>query len=424
MAKALKTDQRNQSNALILTVLSSIPVIMVLGNSMLIPVLPTIETRMKITSFQVSLLITLFSISAGIIIPLAGILSDRYGRKRIIAPALLLYGLGGLLTGFASLWDEGIYWMMLTGRIVQGIGAAGTAPIAMALVSDLYSQSERSSALGIIEAANGLGKVISPILGSLIALITWYAIFFTFPILTVPIALALWFFIKEPEQNRNVQPLSTYKENIIKTWNKQGKWLLVAFLAGSVALFILFGVLFFLSDLLEKRYGIDGVVKGLILAIPLLGMSSVSFWAGRHIQQKTRIMKRFIVTGLFILALGMILVPFITNTYLLIIDLVGIGIGSGLILPSLNTLITSAVGSQERGIVTSLYGSVRFFGVAIGPPVFGALADSKYLLYLGNGALAAVTGLLAVWTIQHPDRLKSPNGKSRLYLGRKRLRTT
>lgn len=258
MAKALKTDQRNQSNALILTVLSSIPVIMVLGNSMLIPVLPTIETRMKITSFQVSLLITLFSISAGIIIPLAGILSDRYGRKRIIAPALLLYGLGGLLTGFASLWDEGIYWMMLTGRIVQGIGAAGTAPIAMALVSDLYSQSERSSALGIIEAANGLGKVISPILGSLIALITWYAIFFTFPILTVPIALALWFFIKEPEQNRNVQPLSTYKENIIKTWNKQGKWLLVAFLAGSVALFILFGVLFFLSDLLEKRYGIDG----------------------------------------------------------------------------------------------------------------------------------------------------------------------
>lgn len=165
-------------------------------------------------------------------------------------------------------------------------------------------------------------------------------------------------------------------------------------------------------------------MKGLILAIPLLGMSSVSFWAGRHIQQKTRIMKRFIVTGLFILALGMILVPFITNTYLLIIDLVGIGIGSGLILPSLNTLITSAVGSQERGIVTSLYGSVRFFGVAIGPPVFGALADSKYLLYLGNGALAAVTGLLAVWTIQHPDRLKSPNGKSRLYLGRKRLRTT
>ena len=180
----------------------------------------------------------------------------------------------------------------------------------MALVSDLYKKEERSSALGVTEAANGFGKVISPILGSLIALITWYALFFTFPILTVPIALSLWFFIQEPKQNRNPQPLSKYRENIVKTWNKDGRWLLVTFLAGALTLFILFGVLFFLSDFLEKRYGIDGVVKGLVLAIPLLAMSSVSLWAGNHVKQKIQTMKRFIVTGLFIVAIGMALVPF------------------------------------------------------------------------------------------------------------------
>ncbi len=54
---------------------------------MLIPVLPTIQSDLKISPLQVSLLITLFSIPAGIIIPLSGILSDRYGRKRVIAPS-------------------------------------------------------------------------------------------------------------------------------------------------------------------------------------------------------------------------------------------------------------------------------------------------------------------------------------------------
>lgn len=422
VADSGESRQGNQSKALVLTILSAVPLIMVLGNSMLIPVLPTIQSELKISSLQVSLLITLFSVPAGIIIPLAGILSDRYGRKMVIAPSLLLYGAGGLLTGFASLFGGGIYWLMLMGRIIQGIGAAGTAPIAMALVSDLYKKEERSSALGVIEASNGLGKVISPILGSLIALITWYALFFTFPILTLPIALALWFFIEEPKQNRNPQPLSQYKENLVKTWKREGRWLMVTFLAGALTLFILFGVLFFLSDFLEKKYGIDGVMKGLILAIPLLAMSSTSFWAGRHVKQKIGTMKRFIVTGLFIVAAGMALVPFLTNTYLLITDLVGIGIGSGLILPCLNTMITSAVGSKERGIITSLYGSVRFLGVALGPPVFGALANAKFLLYLGNAGLAAITGVLAIWAIQKPERLRSPNGHSRLYLGRKRLR--
>ena len=103
MAASGKIHQEKQSKVLVLAILSAVPVIMV-GNSMLIPVLPTIQSDLKISPLQVSLLITLFSIPAGIIIPLSGILSDRYGRKRVIAPSLLLYGAGGLLTGFAAIW--------------------------------------------------------------------------------------------------------------------------------------------------------------------------------------------------------------------------------------------------------------------------------------------------------------------------------
>ncbi|OYD09991.1 MFS transporter [Paludifilum halophilum] len=395
---------------------------MVLGNSMLIPVLPTIESKMNVSPLQVSLLITLFSVPAGLVIPLAGILSDRLGRKPIIIPSLILYGAGGLLTGFASIW--GMYGLMLTGRIIQGIGAAGTAPITMALVSDLYQKEGRSKALGVIEASNGMGKVLSPILGSLLALITWYTLFFAFPILTVPSALAIWFLIKEPNRNQKEQPLAQYKDHLKKTWDRQGRWLSVAFFAGLITMFTLFGVLFFLSDLLEKRYGIDGVLKGLILAIPLLAMSTTSYLAGSHVNQKMSIMKKFIVIGLFMIAVGMGLVPFFNNTYVLLAILVGIGVGSGLILPCLNTLITSAVGSQERGMITSLYNSIRFLGVALGPPVFGALAGAKIWLFLGNAFLSAIGGFLSMIFIRKPERLKGKGGKSRLLLRKKGLRPT
>jgi ACDE family multidrug resistance protein len=196
-ATQVTTEQETPKTSALIT-LTSIPLIMVLGNSMLIPVLPTISSVLGVSSFQVSLLITLFSIPAAIVIPIAGILSDRIGRKKVILISLILYGVGGLLAGIASVWKGGSYGFLLAARIIQGIGAAGTAPIAMVLVSDLYTKENRSKALGIIEASNAMGKVLSPILGSLIALITWYAMFFAFPLLCVPAAIALWFLIKEP----------------------------------------------------------------------------------------------------------------------------------------------------------------------------------------------------------------------------------
>jgi ACDE family multidrug resistance protein len=291
----------------------------------------------------------------------------------------------------------------------------------MALVSDLYKGNERSQVLGIIEAANGLGKVISPILGSLIALISWSALFFAFPALVIPAVAAMWWIIQEPRRKGDVPALSQYKDHVIKTFRRQGKWLSVAFLSGAVTLFILFGVLFYLSDMLEKRYGIDGVAKGLILAIPLLAMSSTSYWCGNHIDQNVKRMKHFIVAGMFTVSVVMALVPFITNTYLLLGVLFVGGIGSGLVLPCLNTLITSAVHKAERGIITSLYGSVRFLGVAMGPPIFGALAGSKWWLFGGTSVLTAITGILTVFVIHQPKRLRGSGGQSRLLMHKKRL---
>src|SRR5690625_1271992 len=70
--------------------LASVPLIMTLGNSMLIPILPLMEKKLEISKLQSSYIITFYSIVAILFIPIAGYLSDRYGRKKIIVPALII----------------------------------------------------------------------------------------------------------------------------------------------------------------------------------------------------------------------------------------------------------------------------------------------------------------------------------------------
>src|SRR5699024_11588920 len=97
--------------------------------SILIPFLPMIENKLEISNLQFIYIITCYSIVAIIFIPLAGYLSDRFGRKKVIIPALILTGIGGLIAGLASWKMDQAYSMILLGRILQGIGASGAMPI-------------------------------------------------------------------------------------------------------------------------------------------------------------------------------------------------------------------------------------------------------------------------------------------------------
>src|SRR5690606_9132633 len=175
-----------KKNKWALVAIASIPLIMTLGNSMLIPILPLMEKQLHISKLQSSYIITVYSIVAIFLIPIAGFLSDKFGRKVVIIPSLIIAGIGGIISGWAA-WqlDHAFIWI-LVGRILQGIGAAGAFPIVLPLVGDLYKKEQDvSSSLGIIEPANTVGKVLSPILGAFIAGIRWYLRFFAIPIFCI-----------------------------------------------------------------------------------------------------------------------------------------------------------------------------------------------------------------------------------------------
>lgn len=384
--------------------LATVPLVLVLGNSMLIPILPQMMTNMGITKAQSSFIITLFSLTASLFIPFSGYLSDRFSRKIVIIPSLILYGSAGILSGFGAIIHS--YTVIIIARILQGVGAAGTAPITMALVGDMYQGGTESKALGIIEASNGTGKVISPILGTLFALWVWYAPFFAFPIFCLIAIIAFIGLIKEPKKQEKPLKIAEYAAAIFKTLKTKGHWLIPAFLAGSFALFILFGILFYLSNILEEKpYHIVGVSKGLVLAIPLLGMVAVAYVTGSIIKKNGVLIRWLMNIGMLLMVLSLALAIFYLHYLYLFIGLLTVSsIGTGLLLPCLNTMITGSVEKSERGMITSIYSSLRFFGVAFGPPLFGWLMDiSHKAIFVSVSTLACIT-LAMIFFLIKPAR--------------------
>lgn len=385
--------------------IATIPMVLVFGNSMLVPVLPEMQRELEISKFQSSLIISIFSLAAGIFIPVIGYLSDRFGRKVIIIPALIIYGGGGILAGFGSIWNS--YTIIIIARAIQGLAAAGTAPVAMALVGDLYDGGTESKALGLTEASNGAGKVLSPIIGSLLALIVWYASFFAFPVFCALSLLAVLFLIKEPKNNQK-QKLRAYIRKIKDLFKEKGRWLITSFFAGSLGLFILFGVLFYLSNILEEEpYNFSGVRKAMILAIPLLGMVITSYTTGSLIKKNGILMRWLMNIGLVAMTISLAAtIFFFKNIYVFIGLLTISSIGTGLLLPCLNTMITGAVQKSERGMITSLYNSLRFLGVAAGPPLFGWMMDkSDRIVFITVSALSLLTLGLVFFLIKPPRQI-------------------
>lgn len=405
--------ESKKNNKFALISLASIPLVMTLGNSMLIPVLPSIEKELHISSFQVSMIITVYSVVAILLIPIAGYLSDRLGRKKVIIPSLIIAGIGGMVTGWASWKLDDPYYIILVGRLLQGIGSAGAAPVVLPLVGDMFDdEKDVSSGLGLIETSNTFGKVLSPIVGAALAIVIWHLPFWFIPIFCLISIGLVAFLVKTPKKEEEEPPafkefLKTFK----KTFKENSKWLMAIFAIGGIIMFVLFGILFYLSTTLEQRYGIDGVKKGFVLAIPLLALSISSFIAGKKIGQNKAVMKWLIFGGILLLSVSILCVTFTDGLYFLLGILFVSGIGIGSALPCLDALITEGIEKEERGTITSLYSSMRFVGVALGPPVYALImkADHSIVFYTSAG-VSLLAALLAFFAIK-PEKEEGEKGK-------------
>lgn len=392
--------ERKLKEKLMIVSLGLLPLIMVLGNSMLIPLLPSIQKSLHLSGVQTSLILSVFSIPAALCIPGVGILSDRYGRKKLIMYSLIVMIIGSLVAASSALVSSGSFAVLMAGRVIQGIGAAGTTTLAMALTGDVFTGEKRAKVLGILEVYNGAGKVVAPIIGATAALVVWYAAFFVYPLAAGAALVGIAMYVREAKTGSDSVSVGEYLKRAIGIVYDKRKSLFPLFFVGGLGLFLLFGILYYLSFLIEETYHIDGFFKGTAFLFPLVAMTLVSYWTGQRIKTDVVLMKKLMIVGMILLFVMFgVLTVIYTLPVLMFCLTVAFG-GLGFVLPCINMMITSAASDEERGFVVSIYGTVRFLGVALGPVVFEVWMHTERLMFIYSFSLLAAGGLWVLYQLK------------------------
>src|SRR5712692_7054519 len=133
------------------------------GFGLIIPLLPFYAERFGASPQQVTILMAVYSLMAMLAAPLWGRLSDRIGRRPVLMASMLAAALAYLWLGLAS-----ALWMLFAARAFAG-ACAGNIAAAQAYIADVTPPERRAKGMGMIGAAFGLGFIIGPVLGGIIA---------------------------------------------------------------------------------------------------------------------------------------------------------------------------------------------------------------------------------------------------------------
>ena len=160
-----------------------------LGTGLLSPILDSLTGPFGASSAEIGLLISVFSAPPIVVIPVVGVLADRYGRKPILLVSILLFGGAGAAITFTT--DFGV---VLALRALQGVGFGGIGPVIITSIGDLYETTEEATAQGIRFASGGFTLALFPLVSGVIVVAGWRYPFFLYTLaLPVAIAVLLWF---------------------------------------------------------------------------------------------------------------------------------------------------------------------------------------------------------------------------------------
>jgi MFS family permease len=172
----------------VLVILSCIATMVMYAETMLIPAIPTLIKDFHISYGLSSWLLTAYLVSGAVMTPIAGKLSDIYGRKKMLLIIMAIYA-GGVITGGFAI---NIYTLIIT-RVIQGFGMA-MFPIAFSMVRDQFPREKVSIAQGVITSMFATGAVIGLSIGGIIIQnFGWRMTFFTL----IPISIALLLIIRK-----------------------------------------------------------------------------------------------------------------------------------------------------------------------------------------------------------------------------------
>ena len=386
---------------------------------------------------QLSWVVTAYLLGATVSMPLWGRISDLYGRKSLFQAAILFFLAGSALSGAAQSLGE-----LIGFRALQGLGAGGLMTLAMAIVGEIISPRERGRYQGYIQMVFVLASVAGPLLGGVfVDHLSWRWVFY----LNVPIGALAFGVITAALQlpvRRTRAPIDYLGGALlaagltslllVTTWGGQRyAWtsaeilglgaaavaLLAAFIVQerraaepilplrlfrdpvfdivAAVLFLttlaFFAAIVFMPVFLQVVTGASATDSGLLLLPLLLAVTTSTALSGRVIS-KTGRYKVFPVTGLALMALGLLLLSGMdesTSQASASMRLIVFGAGFGMVSQVLIIAIHNAVDRRDLGITTASANLFRSLGGSVGVAVFGAIFASRLDTGVDAGSLQA-----------------------------------
>ena len=344
-----------------LLIVFGVTLMAVMGVASISPAFPKIQRELGITPNQVGLLITFFTLPGALLTPIVGVMADRYGRKKILIPSLFLFAIAGTACTFIKDFNL-LLWM----RAVQGIGAAALGSINSTIIGDLYDNKRRIEAMGLNASVLSIGVASYPSIGGAMALIGWnYP--FLLSALALPIGILALILLKNPEP-RSTQ---TIKEYLSGTWSHLRNMRIAAlFSAGMISFIIMYGAyLTYFTILMGEKFNSSSLTIGIIMSVASLSNAVTASQLGRI--HRWLSMTSVLKISFSVYALSMILVPFMSNLWFLLIPAILSGMANGATLPSIQTSVAEIAPLEYRGAIMSLNNMMLRLGQTLGPPVIG-----------------------------------------------------
>jgi multidrug resistance protein len=359
------------------------------GFGLILPSLPFWARRLGANPAEIGLALTVYALAQFLFTPVLGALSDRYGRRPIILASLCIEALGFALTALS-----GSLLTLLCARFLAGVGASSIGS-AQAVVADVTTAKTRARGMGMIGAAIGLGFVVGPALGGILA--TWG--------LTAPfwaamgVALVNIFLVVGllPETQHTAAGGAT-------SWGMRGRRLLrrsqwsvlrkpdgVRIITATLLFTLAFSgmeAVFPLLTLQQFRWG--ATQNGYLFTY--IGVLVVVMQGGLVGRLVARLGERtLLLTGLVLLATGLLLLPLSRTLPLVLLSLALLSIGEGAVTPTSTALLSLVSPSQKQGETLGVGQGVASLG-----RIFGPLAAGWLFTALGPGAPFALGGTLTL----------------------------
>ena len=341
-----------------------------IGFGLVIPLLPYYALRFAASPQQVTVLLAVYSLMQLFTAPLLGRLSDRVGRRPVLMISMVASVLAYLWIGSAT-----ALWMLFAARALAG-ACAGNIAAAQAYIADITKPEDRAKGMGLIGAAFGLGFIIGPALGGLLAgsdLATadmntpaWVAAGLSFLAfcgvgLLLPESLPAEQRGKfRPSRNRFAAILDVLRRPLLPRLILIFFLVILAF-AGMESTFALWGVAQFGwgPGQIGYVFAYIGVLSALLQG-GLIGRLTRSFGE-----------QRLLFCGLAMIGTGLLVLPLARGYPILALGVSALALGMGLTQPSLNSLISRRAGLEEQGEVMGVSQSIGSLSRVLGPAAAG-----------------------------------------------------